>query len=380
MTVTIDGTTGIDKVQDGSIVYADLNSNIPLGTKNLIINGNMQIAQRGTSSTGQTTSGYKTCDRFYVNINSAGTWTITQDTDVPSGYGFANSLKLSCTTADASLSAGDQVGIDTRIESQNLQHLKYGTSSAEKLTLSFWVKSNKTGTQTFELAHFGSSTRHIAKTYTIDTADTWEKKTITIDGDTSMSPDNDNALGFVIKWWLGAGSNFTSGTLATSWANRDIANAVSSSNVNLADSTSNYINITAVQLEQSENATPFEQRMYSQELAMCQRYYFKVGPSSAGDRVAIGYAALSTLSDVLFVFPVTMRDAPTALEQTGTASDYGVQRAAGQLTCSAVPVFTTATKNQAAIRQTVSSGLTTGEGTAARLQTTSAYYAWSAEL
>jgi len=247
-----------------------------LGVRNLIINGDMRIAQRGTSSTGETTGGYKTCDRYYISINTAGTWSITQDTDVPSGQGFANSLKMQCTTADASLASGDQVGIDQRIEGQNLQHLKFGTANAEKITISFWVKSNKTGTQTFEIQSFSASTRYIASTYTIDTADTWEKKTITFNGDTVGSLSNDNSVRIAVKWWLAAGSNFTSGTLNTSWAATATANRVSSSNVNLADSTANYINITGVQLEISDGeATPFEHRPYDMELQRCMRYYQK---------------------------------------------------------------------------------------------------------
>jgi len=276
MTVTIDGTTGIDKVQDGSIVYADLDSNIPLGTKNLIINGNMQIAQRGTSSTGITSGGYYTTDRIQFYVATAGTWTMEQDTDVPSGQGFSYSTKVDCTTADASLGANDIIQLAQRIEGQNIQHLKYGTSNAESLTLSFWVKTNKTGTYVAELRAYdaGSGTRIIAQNYTVSSADTWEKKTLTYVGDTATAIRNTNADGLVLYLWLAAGSTFTSGALATSWQSYAVGNRAAGQ-VNLADSTSNYINITGLQLEVGENATPFENRMYSQELAMCQRYYEK---------------------------------------------------------------------------------------------------------
>ena len=245
-----------------------------LGVRNLIINGDMRIAQRGTSVTGQTTGGYQTCDRYLVNINTAGTWTITQDTDVPTGQGFANSLKMQCTTANASLTGTNQVGVDTRLEAQNLQHLKFGTSSAEKITLSYWVKSNKTGIHTVEI-YQQDDDRSISKEITINTADTWEKKTWVIDGNTAGSITNDNGIGFVVKWWLAAGTTFTSGTLATSWATLSNPNRVSSSNVNLADSTANYINITGVQLEVGDTATPFEHRPWDDELIRCMRYYEK---------------------------------------------------------------------------------------------------------
>ena len=245
-----------------------------LGVRNLIINGDMRIAQRGTSVTGKTTGGYFTVDRWTSSIGTAGTWTISQDTDVPTGQGFSNSHKYDCTTANASLSAGSEAAIIQMIEAQNLQHLKFGTSSAEQLTVSFWVKSNKTGTYIFELYQWDDN-RAISKSYTIDTADTWEKKTITIDADTTGVIDNNNDKGFQCAWWIAAGSNNTSGTLQTSWGTLTSANRAVGQ-VNLADSTSNYINITGVQLEISDGeATPFEHRPYDMELARCWRYYEK---------------------------------------------------------------------------------------------------------
>ena len=246
-----------------------------LGVRNLIINGDMNIAQRGTSATGLSNgnTGYHTVDRFEFNENGVTTsvWTQSQDTDVPSGQGFSNSLKMQCTTAQASVSSDNSLSIRQMVEAQNLQHIKYGTSSAEKLTLSFWVKSNKTGTYTFWIYQEDAG-RDLSQTYTIDTADTWEKKTITIDGDTVGQINNDNGSGLFIGWYLLAGTNFTSGTFNTSWNSIVTANRVSPSQVNLADSTSNYINITGVQLEIG-SATPFEHRPYDMELARCQRYY-----------------------------------------------------------------------------------------------------------
>jgi len=315
MTVTIDGTTGIDKVQDGSIVYADLASNIPLGTKNLIINGNMQIAQRGTSATGITSSGYYVVDRFQHGIGSMGTWSISQSTDVPTGQGFANSLKMDCTTADASPAVSDTLIVRQKIEGQNLQQLKKGTANAEKVTVSFWVKSAKTGTYILELDD-RDNTRDICQSYTIDTADTWEKKTLTFDGDTTGAFDNDNNSSLWLSFWLGAGTNFTSGTLATSWTSRtDVNRAVGQ--VNLADSTSNYINITGVQLEIGDTATPFENRMYSQELAMCQRYYEYQG----GFFFAHLYNVSNTVVNISFAVP--KRAAPTLTRDSGSSPAPG---------------------------------------------------------
>jgi hypothetical protein len=270
MSLSLNGTDGVT-FNDGSEQWAAAS---PIGTKNLIINGDMRIAQRGTSVTGVTTNGYRTCDRWNVGVSGAGTWTITQDTDVPSGQGFANSIKYDCTTADASLASNDYVFLAQFLEGQMVQHLKKGTSNAESITLSFWVKSNKTGTYTIEVDD-NDNNRSISKTYTIDTADTWEKKTLTFTGDTTGTFDNDNGASFRVYWWLAAGSTWSSGTLQTTWDSTTNANRVSSSNVNLADSTSNYINITGVQLEVGDTATPFEHRPYDMELERCKRYYQK---------------------------------------------------------------------------------------------------------
>jgi len=240
--------------------------------RNLIINGAMQVAQRGTSETGVTTTGYKTTDRWQFQLTTIGTWTVSQSTTAPDG--FSNSYKLECTTADASPAGADNMAFKQRIEGQNLQHLKYGTASAQPMTLSFWVRSSKTGTYVCELLQPDASNRHINKSYTISSANTWEYKTITFAGDSSGVINNDNGEGLQVNWWLGSGSGFSSGTLQTSWGALDqTARAVG--NVNLADSTSNDWYITGVQLEVGETATPFEHRSYGDELARCQRYYQK---------------------------------------------------------------------------------------------------------
>jgi len=232
----------------------------------------MSIAQRGTSqaSAGSSVGSYDTVDRFAFANQNMGAFTISQDTDVPSAQGFAKSLKLDCTTADASPATNDYLILQQPLEGQNLQYLKKGTSSAESLTVSFWVKSNKTGTYITQLRDNDNS-RNISKSYTIDTADTWEKKTITYAGDTTGTLDNDNNNSFALQFWLGAGTNFTSGTLATSWESITNANRAVG-NVNLADSTSNEWYITGVQLE-AGTASDFEFLPYDVNLKRCERYY-----------------------------------------------------------------------------------------------------------
>ena len=277
--------------------------------KNLIINGAMQIAQRGTSTTGVTGSDYYTCDRYKTILTSLGTWTVEQSTDAPDG--FSNSLKHSCTTADASPAAADILYLSQIIESQNLQQVAKGTASAKSLTCSFWVKSNKTGTYIVGLQEF-QNTRYIANSYTINAANTWEKKTITFAGDTTGTLANDNSAGLYLQFYLGSGSDYSSGTLATSWESTvNVNRAVGQ--VNLADSTSNYINITGVQIEVGDTATEFEHRQYGTELQLCQRYYYRCSQRPLGYSQASAQLFRGSVD-----FPTTMRTAPS-LDSSGNS-------------------------------------------------------------
>jgi hypothetical protein len=243
------------------------------GFRNLLINGAMQVHQRGTSTASITTSGYFTADRWQHGVETMGTWTSSVENDAPTGSGFRKSLKVLCTTADVSPAAGDNVAIQQQFEGQNLQMLRKGTSSAQQVTVSFWVKSNVTGTYICELFDF-DNTRQASRSYTVSASATWEKKTITFPADTSGALDNDNASSLMVKFWLGAGSTFTSGTLNTLWASNTSANRAVGQ-VNLAATTNNYWQVTGVQLEANSVATDFEHRPIGVELALCQRYYEK---------------------------------------------------------------------------------------------------------
>ena len=255
------------------VTLSNLRSDQPMMFRNKIINGDMRISQRG-DSTGVTTTTYGGPDRFQSILGTAGTWSLSKSTDAPSGSGFSNSFKWDCITANNSLSASSILMFGQKIEGQNVQDLAYGTSSAKNITLSFWVKSNLTGTYILEFFKETGS-RQINRSYTINAANTWEHKSVTIPGDTSGALANDNTAEFAVYWWLVAGSDFTSGTLNTSaWANSTNANRAVGQ-VNLASSTSNEIYITGVQLEVGTVPTPFEHRPLSVELAMCQRYYEK---------------------------------------------------------------------------------------------------------
>jgi len=258
----------------GTITTPSINGGQIGGRRNIVINGAMQVAQRGTSVASITSGAYRTADRMYLNMGTAGTWTNTVSTDVPTGQGFAKSFKLDCTTANGSLSAGSYMTLQHRIEAQNIQYLKKGTANAESLTLSFWVKSAKTGTYIAYLKDEDNN-RDISKSYTISSANTWEKKTITFPPDTTGALNNDNGIGLYIYFWLVAGStylNANSGSLQTTWATS--ANSAAGQ-VNLADSTSNDWYITGIQLEAGSQATEFEHRSFAEELQLCSRYFWR---------------------------------------------------------------------------------------------------------
>ena len=277
--------------------------------RNIIINGDMSLAQRATSTSSITSGAYHTVDRFKTNISSLGTWTQSQDTTVPTGQGFAKSLKMDCTTADGSPSSGDFLNIGTRFEGQMLQYLKKGTSSAESLTLSFWVRSNKTGTYTAEL-YDSDNTRYVSKTYSISSADTWEKKTITYDGDTTGAFGNDANVSLSVFFWLGAGSDYTGGTFNNgTWGSGGNNTRVSSSQVNLADSTSNEWYITGVQLETGTSASDFEFLPFDVNLKRCQRYYWR--NNGANSAFGSGVFANATTPQLYVKFPTAMRASPS---------------------------------------------------------------------
>ena len=292
----------------------------------IIINGDMSVAQRGTSSTGQTGGGYKTCDRWQ-NVQIFGTFTVSQSTDVPTGQGFVNSFKMDCTTANASPSAGNTLHISQRIEGQNLQMLKKGTSSAEATTLSFWVKSNKTGTYQVNLRD-KDNTRIIGKTYTINSADTWEKKILNFAGDTTGAFGNDNGNSLEVEWFLGAGSTYTGGAVPTAWEAESAGDRAAGLTVNLADNTANEWYFTGVQLEVGEfdsttiPSFPFES--YESNLQKCQRY-FETFPSNGGDGViGFGYGSGSDTARTMFPFKVTKRATPTMSDSLSSSRQYRI--------------------------------------------------------
>jgi hypothetical protein len=283
--------------------------------KNLMVNGDMGIAQRATSVSSHSADSYVNIDRWKTRVFNQGVFTVSQSTTVPAGEGFAHSQKWDCTTADGSPAASDFLIFEQKMEGQNLQHLEYGTSSAKKLTVSFHVRSNKTGAYTIGL-YSADGSRHIESSYTISSADTWEKKTVTFAGDTGGTINNDNGEGMKLWFWLGAGSNFSSGTHATSWAAYSQANVLVDNQVNMADSTDNEWYITGVQLEVGDDASDFEKLPFDVQLQRCQRYYYQIPnvPTSDYKQLGVGSLASASLASFDNEHIVPMRAAPTITE------------------------------------------------------------------
>ena len=283
------------------------------GRRNLVIGGCMRIAQRGTSFTLGNASAKYPVDRFFVqDVNSSsGEATVSQSTTAPAD--FKNSLKIDVTTADTSLASGDQYKIEYRIEGQDIAHLNFGTSSAQTVTLSFYIRSNKTGNTSVALLNSANDRAYVA-TFTIDSANTWERKEITIAGDQSGTWLDTNGIGLRLRW-----GSFGS-TFQTSSVNQWQANQVmstDSSPINFFDSTDNELYITGVQLEVGSQATPFEHRSFGEELSLCQRYYEKsynygISPGTGSTDGWQGYDAPSgTSARFRLEFKTSKRGTPT---------------------------------------------------------------------
>jgi len=324
-----------------------------LSNRNLVINGAMQVAQRATSATGV---GIKTIDRFDTISSGSQAVTQSQDTDVPTGQGFSKSLKFDCTTANASPNSSDFFSIRYKIEAQDLQQIANGTSSAKKLTISFWVKSPKTGNHAFGIYKADNTQRQNTKTYSVSAANTWEKKTITYDGDTSGGGiDNDNGAGVYLDWHLLSGSDYTA-VDSTSWINYAANNWAYGHAVNVFDNTANNFYITGVQLEVGSVATDFEHRSFAQELALCQRYFYNhvtyvsVEQAIANMQAYNGSAAYGNI-----FFPVTMRANPSIDATSGSnyyviygnaTSTYSNSIAVERVNVNGAEVYTTGSYTQ----------------------------------
>ena len=354
----------LSKIQDiGNQVVPNL------GRRNLIINGAMQVGQRGTQ-TSKSSTAYTAVDRFQMVINSSGTHTTTHESlGTRVNNIFANALKVQCTGNNGgSEDAGDYQMITQPIEGRDLQQLAYGTSDRKTITVSFYVRSNLTGTFQFALdAHDSGSYRHYSKTYTISSADTWEKKTITVVPNSSLSAiTNDNTTGLELIWFLTAGSDYTGGSYTDNvWQSTSNQRVSSSAQTQFARSTSNNFQLTGVQLEVGDTATDFEHEPFDVTLSKCHRYFQKFTSSGAQyQRFGVGLSYSSTAMSCPVFLMNTMRDVP-ALGTTGTASNYAVNHNNDTVTvASTVPALASTGDNPTqniGVTCAVSSGLDAGD-------------------
>ncbi len=341
--------------------------------KNRIINGAMMIDQRNAGASVTPNNNY-TLDRWSCINTQASKFTLQRNAgSVTPPAGFINYLGITSSSAYSVIST-DSFLVEQLIEGLNISDLGFGTANAQTITLSFWVRSSLTGT-------FGGSisndvgNRTYGFNYTVSSANTWTQINITVPGDTTGTWLTTNSIGLRVRFGLGSGASF-SGT-AGSWSASNIVQPTGSVSVVGTNGATFYI--TGVQLEKGSTATSFDYRPYGTELALCQRYYYKL-TSAAGGPFGSGYNNSTTSAAGMVVFPVTMRTAPTALEQSGTASNYRVL-SPSVVTCSSVPIFDDTSASNARVVFTVASGLTAGQGNfvgAASGVTT--YLAWSAEL
>jgi len=295
----------INAATSGQAVAVDVKN--PRSFRNILVNGAMAISQRG--ATGHTGDGYS-LDMMYRQQSSDGAFTVTQSTTSPDG--FSKSLKVDVTTADTSLAASQYAQIKTKIEAQDLQHLAYGTSAAKDITVSFYVRSNKTGNYGFSVNQSDSSFKQVSFQYAISSADTWERKSFTIPGDTAGTINDDTGDGFIISWGLAAGTDRTSGSLRSTYTAHASADQYAGQGVNLLDSTSNEWYLTGVQVEVGNYMTDYEHRSYAEDLARCERYY-KIFPSNLHDGytpISNGYCSSTTRMQSCLTF-TPMRAIPT---------------------------------------------------------------------
>lgn len=302
-------------IADDSITVDQIADNAVHGRRNLVINGAMNVAQRATSTTSVSGGGYHACDRWNMTVSGRddALFTVSQNTSNIVD-GFSNSFKIETTTAESAIASDEYFIARQKVEAQNLQHLQYATSGAKSTTLSFWVKSSVAATFSAYLYKTDTTQRIIGGTYTINSANTWEYKTITFAGDTDSGatiPD-DNGEGMHVAWVLAAGSNYTS-TDNTSWADYANGRLAYGHAGNAVVTTANATwEITGVQWEVGNSASPFEHRSYGEELLLCQRYYVRMTDNTSQSSIAYGRGAGGGNNVVAAApIPVPLRASPT---------------------------------------------------------------------
>jgi len=315
-------------------------------SKPVIVNGDMAVSQRSTSASSISAAGYHAVDRIrYSNSSSAVVVTISQET-LSSGNaflnGFHNALKIDCTTADTSIASGHLTAMQYKLEAQDCTVFRKGTANAKKMTVAFWFKATKTGTYILQIGD-SDNNRKISKSYTVSTTNTWEHKVLAFDIETSNAMNDDNGAGFVLTWWLVAGSDYSGGTLATSWEATEFDSNSAAGQVNAFDSTSNNVHITGIQAEVGEFSSttlpPFQFEDFGDNLRRCQRYFYKLGGTTdTYKRLSVNFCNPSNRNQTLGLhhLPVPMRTAQTIT--IPSASDFAVGHLGGSNACTSVTI------------------------------------------
>ena len=354
-----------------------IGSQSSLSNRNMIINGNMEVAQRSTS-VAVTASDYHTCDRWGISLSSAGRFTMSQES-ITDLEGFGKALKLDCTTADTSIASDELLLLYQRFEGQFLQKMQKGFSTAKPVTLSFYVKGNANATYVAELLDADNSNRHINKSFSVTTS--WSRVSLTFPGDTTGKLDADNANSLRLHIWLHGGSNYTSGTLQTSWGSIVAANRAAGIS-SFFDSTDREFFITGVQMELGEVAQPFEHETFGDNLAKCQRYYFNITGDNVDYAGLMGYA--NGTSDVRFSvkFPVPMRANPT-FAGTSTACRMDAADDSDEFDIDELAIerpHTTSSPSTVNLIESAADGMTAGQGGQLEFRADSGKLEFDAEL
>ena len=306
---TSNGGVELDNAGHVTVDGLQMPTSGPLGNRNLIINGDMRVAQRGTGNFAIGDDSYPV-DRFlFSNSGSGFTGGANgfQSTTAPAG--FKNSLEVDITTADVSLTSDSQAKIEYRVEGYDAAHLNWGTANAQTVTLSFYIKSNLTGESAVAFVNQNNNRSYVA-TFNINTADTWERKEITVPGPTDGDWVTHHNIGLRLRW--GSFGNDFQTTSTNQWISTQ--KMTSTSSINFFNSTDNNLFLTGVQLEIGEKATPFEHRSYGDELARCQRYYQRASASSGSAYarcIPLGHMATNNILRVVVPLHPPMRVQPT---------------------------------------------------------------------
>ena len=386
-TLKVDGIRSNSATSDAITLASDgtCTANITnRSNRNLIINGAMQVAQRGTSST---SNGYHTVDRWLNDFGGVDETATQAQVDVASGttpytLGFRKSLKWTNGNQTSGAGAGDYIGFSQKIEAQDIANSGWNyTSASSYVTLSFWIKSS-VAQNFYGYLHAQDGT---AQNYPFETgslsADTWTKITKVIPGNSNLTFDNDNGVGLQLQLWAFIGTTYTGTVTLNQWA--AFASGTRTPNNTSTWYTTNdaTLEITGVQLEVGSFSSDFQFKSFAEELALCQRYYQRLTCVEAGQRYAMGHQTHSGTAQILIPLVTTMRTRPTALETSGTATDYAVARTSTWEVCNAVPTFYIANPESVTIQTTqTQASLSTGIAVQLRANATGFILGFSAEL